>query len=69
MASGGAWRIAEPMTECPCKIVVVEKTAGVGNLAERLPFLHQCPAMQQVRGMIQAKRLYEMAAGRAAYRE
>jgi hypothetical protein len=38
---GGAWRVAEPTAELSCKIIVVAKAAGIGNLAERLACLHQ----------------------------
>jgi hypothetical protein len=32
----GARRVSEPTTELLCKISVVAKAAGIGNLAERL---------------------------------
>jgi hypothetical protein len=54
---GGAWRVAEPTTELSCKMSVVAKAAGIGNLAERLACVQQRPAMQKARGAIQTKHL------------
>jgi len=65
----GARRVSEPTTELLCKIRVVAEAAGIGNLAERLACLCQCPAMQKPYGVIQTKRLDEIAAGRAPERE
>ncbi len=66
---GGARRVSEPTTELSCKMSVVAIAAGIGNLAERLACLCQCPAMQKPYGVIQTKRLDEIAAGRAPERE
>jgi hypothetical protein len=46
---------------------IVAISAGIGNLAERLAC--QYPAMQKPYGVIQTKRLDEIAAGRAPERE
>jgi hypothetical protein len=54
---GGAWRVAESTTELSCKMSVVAKAAGIGNLAERLACVQQRPAMQKARGVIQKKHL------------
>src|SRR5260370_40135402 len=55
---------AEPIAKFSREMRVVAKATGVGDLAERLACA-QCPAMHQVRGVIQAKRIYEFTAGRA----
>jgi hypothetical protein len=39
----GAGRVSEPTTELLCKISVVAKAAGIGNLAERLACLYVWP--------------------------
>ena len=37
MSSGRAtWRVTEPMAKLPCKMRIVVKSAGIGDLAERL---------------------------------
>src|SRR6202795_3899447 len=61
-----ARRIAEPMAEFSREMCIVAKAAGIGDLAERLARPKQRAAVQKVRGAIQAKRIDELAAGRAA---
>jgi hypothetical protein len=65
----GARRVSETTTELSCKIRVVAKAAGIGNLAERLACLCQCPAVQKSHGVIQTKRLDEIAASRTPERK
>ena len=48
---------------------VVAKTAGVGDLAQRLARAHQRPALQKARGVIQTKRIDEFTAGRVPRRK
>src|SRR5216684_4184685 len=60
---------AEPIAKFSREMSVVAKATGVGDLAERLACAQQRPAMHQVRGVIQAKRIYEFTAGRAARRK
>ena len=70
MSSGvGAGRVAEPMAKFSCEMSVVAKTAGVGDLAQRLARAQQRPALQKARGVIQTKRIDEFTAGRAAPRK
>src|SRR3981081_2904968 len=70
MSSGRAtWRVTEPMAKLPCKMRIVAKAAGIGDLAERLACTEQRPTMQKVRGVIQTKRIDVFAAGRAALSE
>jgi hypothetical protein len=45
---------------------VVAKAADVGDFAESLACVQQRPALQKALGVIQTKRVYEFAAGRAA---
>src|SRR4029077_16897072 len=54
------------MAKFACEMRVVPKATGVGNLAQRLVCSQRRPAVQKARGMIQTKRIYEFAAGRAA---
>lgn len=65
----GARRVSEPTSELLCKIRVVAKAAGISNLAERLACLCQCPAVQKSHGVIQTKRLDEIAASRTPERK
>jgi hypothetical protein len=65
----GARRVSETTTELSCKIRVVAKAAGIGNLAERLACVQQRPAMQKARGVIQTKRIDEFTAGRVPRRK
>src|SRR5437879_10096586 len=57
------------MAKSSCEMCVVAKTAGVGNLAERLARAKRRPALQNARGVIQTKRIDEFTAGRAALRK
>src|SRR5262245_19495950 len=61
-----AWRVAKPMAKSPREMGVVAKAAGVRDLGERLACLQRRAAMKKARGVIQAKRVNEFAAGRAA---
>lgn len=66
MSSGvGAWRVAEPMAKFSCEMSVVAKTAGVGDLAQRLARAQQRPALEKARGVIQTKRIDEFTAGKS----
>ena len=49
-------------------MTVVAKATGIGDVAERSACAQQRPAMHQVRDVIQAKRIDEFTAGRAALR-
>src|SRR3984893_11618966 len=62
-------RTARSMAKFSCKMSVVAKAAGVGNLAERLARIERRPAKQKVRGMIQANGIHQFAARRAALRK
>src|SRR5258707_6403756 len=62
----GAWRATESMAKFSSEICIVAKTAGVGDLADRLTCGQERPAMQKARGVIQTKRIYVFTAGRAA---
>ena len=48
----GAGRVTEAAAKFSGEVNVVAKAAGVGDLAERLAGIQQCPAMQKARGMI-----------------
>jgi hypothetical protein len=61
--------VTESMAKFSCKMSVVAKAAGVGNLAERLARIERRPAKQKVRGMIQANGIHHFAARRAALRK
>src|SRR3982074_1236436 len=61
--------VTEPMAKFSCKMSVVAKTAGVGNLAERLARIERRPAKQKARGMIHASGIHQFAARRAALRK
>jgi hypothetical protein len=69
MSGMRARRIAEPMAEFSCEMRIVAKAAGISDLAERLARPKQCAPVQKVRGTIQAKRIDELAAGRATLRK
>src|SRR5258707_12529139 len=56
---------AEPIAKFSREMRVVAKATGVGDLAERLACA-QCPAMHQVRGVIQAKRCWACPAPQTA---
>jgi len=64
-----AWRVAEPMAKFAREMGVIAKATGEGDLAQRLACSQRRPAMQQLRGVIQTKRVDEFAAGRSARRE
>jgi len=69
MSSGvGTWRTTEPLAKFSCEMTVVAKAIGIGDVAERSACARQRPAMHQVRDVIQAKRIDEFTAGRAARR-
>src|SRR3981081_4289404 len=51
--------VTEPMAKFSCKMSVVAKAAGVGNLAERLARIERRPAKQKGRGMIQANGIHQ----------
>jgi hypothetical protein len=53
------------MTKSACEMGIVAKATGVGDLAQGLACSQCRAAMQKARGMIQTKRIYEFAAGRA----
>src|SRR5438874_4006079 len=61
--------MTESLAKLSCEMRVVAKTAGVGDLAQGLPCSERRPTMQQARGMLQAQRVNEFAAGRAARRK
>src|SRR4030081_1453132 len=65
----GARCVTELMAKFSCKMSVVAKAAGVGNLAERLARIERRPAKQKVRGMTQANGIHQFAARRAALRK
>jgi hypothetical protein len=70
VSSGRAtWRVTEPLAKPPCKMRIVAKAAGIGDLAERLVCADHRPTMQKVRGVIQTKRIDVFAAGKAALSE
>jgi hypothetical protein len=69
MPSGvGTRRTTEPLAKFSCEMSVVAKATGIGDVAERTACAQQPPAMHQVRDVIQAKRIDEFTAGRAALR-
>jgi hypothetical protein len=51
-----------------CEMSVVVEATGVRNLAERLTCIERRPAIQKVRGIIQASRVYQFATCAAAGR-
>jgi len=65
---GGAWRVAEAAAKFSGEMGIVAEAAIVGDLAERLACVQQCPAMQRARGVIQTKRIDEFTAGRVPRR-
>src|ERR1700716_3918436 len=61
--------VTEPMAKFSCKMSVVAKAAGVGNLAERLARIERRPREPKARGMCQANGIRQFAARRAALRK
>jgi len=68
-SSASTWRTTEPLAKFSCEVSVIAKATGIGDVAERLACAQQRSAMHQVRGMIQTKRIYEFATGRAVRRK
>ena len=60
-------RTTETMVKFACEMRIVAKATGIGDLAKRLPCAKQRAAVQQMRGMIQPKRIDVFAAGGAAF--
>jgi len=58
--------MTEPIAKFPRKIRVVVKATGVGDVADGMARAQNFPATQKARGVIQAKRIDEFAAGHAA---
>ena len=69
MSGMHARRVTELMAEFSREMCIVAKAAGISDLAERLARPKQCAPVQKVRGAIQAKRIDELAAGRATLRK
>jgi hypothetical protein len=58
--------MTEPTTKSPREMRVISKAAGVGDVADSMACAQKFPATQKPRGVIQAKRIDEFAAGRGA---
>ena len=61
--------VAEPVAILSREMSIVAKTASICNFAESQTCAQGRPALQQTRGMIQAKRIDEFVASRAPLRE
>ena len=64
----GAGRTAEPLAEFAGEMGIVAKAAGIGDIAERPVRAQHHPSTHQMRGMIQAQRIDQFTARRAARR-
>src|SRR5882757_8722864 len=57
------------MAKFSCEMRVVAKAAGVGDRTDRLLCAQQLAAFERARGLVQAKRIDEIGAGKAAQRK
>jgi hypothetical protein len=69
MSGVGARRVTEPTAEFPREMCIITKAAGIGDLAERLACTQQRAPAQKTCGVVQTKRIDELAAGGAALRK